>query len=91
MLSTKSSNQSSMPSLKKSKSQYAKVAEELAQKIENGFYKIGDLLPSEADLCKHYNISNHTVRHAMRVLQDMKLAKPHSSMSSRAIPVAPCR
>lgn len=67
------------------KSQYAKVAEELAQKIENGFYKIGDLLPSEADLCKHYNISNHTVRHAMRVLQDMKLAMPERGRGTRVV------
>lgn len=74
-----------MPSPKKSKSQYAKVAQELAQAIENGFYKIGDLLPSEADLCKRYSISNHTVRHAMRVLHGMKLAMPERGRGTRVI------
>ncbi len=67
------------------KSQYAKVAEDLAREIENGFYKIGDLLPSEADLCERYNISNHTVRHAMRVLQDKKLAMPERGRGTRVI------
>lgn len=74
-----------MPSFKKSKSQYAKVAQELAQAIENGFYKVGDLLPSEADLCKRYSISNHTVRHAMRVLHGMKLAMPERGRGTRVI------
>lgn len=74
-----------MPSPKKIKSQYAKVAQELAQEIETGFYKIGDLLPSEADLCERYNISNHTVRHAMRVLHSMKLAMPERGRGTRVI------
>ncbi len=74
-----------MRSTQPRKSRYAKVAQELAQEIENGLYKIGDLLPSEAELCKRYDISNHTVRHAMRVLQDMKLATPERGRGTRVV------
>jgi GntR family transcriptional regulator len=70
------------------KSRYAKVAQDLAQEIENGSYKIGDLLPSEADLCKRYNISNHTVRHAMRVLHDMKLTTPERGRGTRVVAIS---
>lgn len=67
------------------KARYAQIARELAQQIETGVYKVGDLLPSEAELCKRHGISNHTVRHAMRVLQDMKLAAPERGRGTRVI------
>lgn len=62
---------------------YARVARDLAQAIEAGTYKVGDLLPSESELCARYGISNHTVRHAMRVLHSMKLAAPERGRGTR--------
>lgn len=41
------------------------------------------MLPSEADLCASYNISNHTVRHAMRVLHEMRLAVSERGRGTR--------
>lgn len=67
------------------KARYTLVAEEIAQAIEEGRYEVGDLLPSEAELCASYSISNHTVRHAMRVLREMKLVMPERGRGTRVI------
>jgi DNA-binding GntR family transcriptional regulator len=67
------------------KAQYVRVAEDLVLAIEKGRYARGDLLPSEADLCRTYGISNHTVRHAMRVLRERGLAVPEHGRGTRVI------
>ncbi len=67
------------------KARYALVAGEIARAIEEGRYEVGDLLPSEAELCASYSISNHTVRHAMRVLREMKLVMPERGRGTRVI------
>jgi len=74
-----------MTPVSQKKSRYATVAQELALAIETGIYAVGDLLPSEAELCLRYDISNHTVRHAMRVLHAMKLAAPERGRGTRVI------
>jgi len=48
--------------------QYKKVYELLRKHIEDGIYEEGDLLPSENDLCKTYNLTRPTVRHALDAL-----------------------
>ncbi len=48
--------------------QYKKVYELLRKHIEDGVYEEGDLLPSENDLCKTYNLTRPTVRHALDAL-----------------------
>jgi DNA-binding GntR family transcriptional regulator len=67
------------------KALYTRIAEDLVLAIEKGRYARGDLLPSEADLCRVYNSSNHTVRHAMRLLREQGLAAPEHGRGTRVI------
>lgn len=41
--------------------------------ITNGTYKVGDLLPTEQELCAKHDISRHTVRDALRLLSEAGL------------------
>lgn len=47
---------------------YSVVAEDIFQKIAEGFFKPGDKLPSERILCDQYGVSQITVRRALREL-----------------------
>jgi len=44
------------------------VVHELGRKIMQGSYKVGDSLPSEADLCTQFNISRTATREAVKML-----------------------
>ena len=48
---------------------YAEIADVLRGEIANGGFPVGDLLPSEAALCKRFDVSRFTVREALRLLQ----------------------
>lgn len=48
---------------------YQALANKLEERIQNGFWSVGSLLPSEASLCKSYKASRHTLRHALQVLE----------------------
>mgnify|MGYP000701547185 CR=1 FL=1 len=52
---------------------YAFVAADLAEKIRQGTYRPGDLLPSEPELTRYFGVSRHTVRAALRSLSDRGL------------------
>ncbi len=47
---------------------YRKLYEILRKHIVEGVYQEGDLLPSENELCKVYNLTRPTVRHALDAL-----------------------
>ena len=47
---------------------YKRLYNDLKKSIDDGKYNIGDLLPSENDLCVTYNTTRLTVRHALREL-----------------------
>ena len=53
--------------------QYALVAQRLMQDITSGRYPVGSLLPTELELCAHFGVSRHTVREAVRRLQERGL------------------
>ncbi|MVZ66227.1 UTRA domain-containing protein [Sphingobacterium sp. DK4209] len=50
---------------------YKQVFEELKSKIDSGLYKMGDLLPSENELCKMYFTTRPTVRQALNDLSNL--------------------
>ncbi|MEO8278961.1 MAG: GntR family transcriptional regulator [Ideonella sp.] len=56
-----------------SQPQYALIAQALMADIASGRQLVGSLLPSELDLCTQFGVSRHTVREAMRMLQDRGL------------------
>ncbi|RMF08785.1 MAG: GntR family transcriptional regulator [Alphaproteobacteria bacterium] len=49
---------------------YQQVATQLRQGIESGHYPVGGPLPTEAMLCADLNISRHTARDALRLLEE---------------------
>jgi GntR family transcriptional regulator len=49
---------------------YAQLARILREQVAGGLYQPGNRLPSEALLCKRYNVSPMTVRRAVNVLLD---------------------
>jgi GntR family transcriptional regulator len=49
---------------------YVEVARTLREEIAAGAYPIGDMLPTEVELCRAFDISRHTVRDALRVLRE---------------------
>lgn len=44
---------------------YAQLREVLVEDIQDGYYKPGDRIPSELDLCKEHDLSRPTVRQAI--------------------------
>ncbi|PBP72362.1 GntR family transcriptional regulator, partial [Pseudomonas syringae] len=55
---------------------YVNLAELLGSRIENGFYRPGDRLPSVRALSVEHGVSLSTVQQAYRVLEDNGLAAP---------------
>lgn len=52
---------------------YRVIAEELLEAIRSGKFAVGTRMPGELDLMKTYNVSRHTIREALRVLEDVRL------------------
>jgi len=52
---------------------YTAVADQLVVAIRDGAYTPGDLLPSESELTRHFGVSRHTVRSALRALYEKGL------------------
>lgn len=55
---------------------YVNLAELLGTRIEQGFYRPGDRLPSVRALSVEHGVSLSTVQQAYRVLEDSGLARP---------------
>ncbi|MBE0688524.1 MAG: GntR family transcriptional regulator, partial [Anaerolineae bacterium] len=49
---------------------YSQLAAILRRKIAEGIYRPGDQLPSEAQLCRGYDVSPMTVRRSINLLAD---------------------
>jgi DNA-binding GntR family transcriptional regulator len=52
---------------------YLKIARELTAAISDGTYPVGARLPTELELCEHFQISRFTAREAVRVLSSAGL------------------
>ena len=67
------------------------IADALSHEITGGKYKVGDWLPSEPELSLHFGVSRHTVRAALRSLQDLGLVASQQGVGTQvkeARPVA---
>ena len=68
---------------------YAQVANDLMQRIAVGEYPIGSLLPKEVDLSVEYGISRHTMREALRRLDDAGLVSRRRRAGTEVLAAAP--
>lgn len=59
--------------MKYEKYQYDRIFEILRNKIESGLMPKGTVLPSFADLCKEYKVSNKTIRRVVAMLSEAGL------------------
>lgn len=50
-------------------SRYSTLARLLSEEIESGRYKVGEKIPTEAELQQRFDVSRHTVREALRDLK----------------------
>lgn len=48
---------------------YLQIADELRRNIEEAVFKVGDRLPTEAELSERFGVNRHTLRRAMEVLR----------------------
>jgi GntR family transcriptional regulator len=49
---------------------YKELRETLAEEIATGIHPVGGKFPTEYELCDRFSVSRHTVREALRALQD---------------------
>ncbi|MCP5536694.1 MAG: GntR family transcriptional regulator [Akkermansiaceae bacterium] len=68
-----------------SKPRYLKIYEEILLKIREQKYLPGELLPTEAQLCKQYKVSRPTIAKALRMLSDEKLVKRTAGFGSQVL------
>ncbi len=51
-------------------SRYREVRETLEREIADGVFPVGERFPTDLELCERFGVSRHTVREALRELQD---------------------
>jgi len=61
------------------------VANALADRIRVGEWGVGGSLPSESSFCKHYDVSRHTLRHALATLEAQGLILRRQGAPTRVI------
>ncbi|SLN75360.1 GntR family transcriptional regulator [Oceanibacterium hippocampi] len=64
---------------------YYQVSNILMQRIEEGVYKLGELLPTEVELCEEFEISRYTVREALRRLIEAGLVTRRQGSGTQII------
>lgn len=68
---------------------YARLADTIKAEIATGLHPLGALLPTEADFCKRFGVSRHTVREALRRLVEMGLIARGQGAGTRVVATAP--
>lgn len=68
---------------------YREIAARFAAEVAAGTRKVGDLLPTEVEICRTFGVSRHTAREALRVLErDGLVARRQGSGTRVARPAA---
>lgn len=68
---------------------YRQIADELTASIAAGRYRVGELLPTEMELCALYRISRSTVREALRRVRDAGLISRRRRTGTKVIAQTP--
>jgi GntR family transcriptional regulator len=64
---------------------YQQLAELLQGKIVDGTYAVGQLLPTESELCSEFGVSRFTVREALRQLTNAGLVKRRQGSGTQVV------
>lgn len=68
---------------------YTRISEELARRIASEVYPVGTVLPAENALADEFDASRHTVRAALRQLQDLGLIARRRGSGTEVIAARP--
>ena len=68
---------------------YRQVEQHLVEQIAHGHYAVGDLLPTEAELCEAHGVSRHTIRQALRRIHDLGMIERRTSAGTRVVSATP--
>ncbi len=71
------------------KTNFTNIASHLKDAITSGHFAVGTLLPTELELCKHYQTSRHTIRAALTELQQLGLVSRKKNVGTRVIAAQP--
>jgi GntR family transcriptional regulator len=70
---------------------YRQLADELRAQIAKGRFEVGSLMPTELDICGHYEVSRHTAREALRILLEDGMIERRQGHGTRVTAAAPHR
>ena len=68
-----------------SKPRYLQIYDEISSEIKNQRYAVGDLLPTEAELCQKYQTSRPTVAKALKLLSQEKLVRRRAGFGTQIL------
>ncbi len=68
---------------------YQELRERLADELASGIYPVGGRFPSEQELCERYKLGRHTVREALRGLQEAGLLSRHAGSGTVVLAQTP--
>jgi len=71
------------------KPHFADIARNLTEGITSGRFPVGSVLPTELELCAQYATSRHTIRAALRELQQLGLVSRRKNVGTRVESAAP--
>jgi GntR family transcriptional regulator len=73
------------------KTLHGRLADNFTHRIRSGQWPVGASLPSEKELCEENQVSRHTLRHALKTLQDLGLIDRRQGAASKVISCNPPR
>lgn len=68
---------------------YARILQSLRERIENGVYRVGSPIPTEAELCAEFSASRFTIREALRRLVESGMVGRRKGSGTFVIATAP--
>lgn len=68
---------------------YKAIYQDLVARIRSGQHPVMSLLPTEHDLCAHYQASRHTIREAIRMLTEAGMVSRRAGVGTRIEAVKP--